>query len=46
MSGAALLLPPLTLAAKVPVINVSTLPLFATIILLFAGMEMAGFDAI
>ncbi len=45
-SGAALVLPPLTFAAMVPVINVSTLPFFATIILLFAGMEMAGFHAL
>jgi len=30
----------------VPVINISTLPFFATIILLFAGMEMAGFHAL
>jgi amino acid transporter len=45
-SGAALVLPPLTLAAMVPTINVSTLPFFATIILLFAGMEMAGFHAL
>jgi amino acid transporter len=45
-SGAALVLPPLTLAAMVPTINVTTLPFFATIILLFAGMEMAGFHAL
>lgn len=45
-SGAALVLPPLTLEAMVPVINSSTLPFFATIILLFAGMEMAGFHAL
>jgi len=45
-SGAALVLPPLTLEAMVPTINVSTLPFFATIILLFAGMEMAGFHAL
>jgi amino acid transporter len=45
-SGAALVLPPLTFAAMVPVINASTLPFFATIILLFAGMEMAGFHAL
>jgi amino acid transporter len=45
-SGAALVLPPLTLAAMIPVINASTLPFFATIILLFAGMEMAGFHAL
>ncbi|MDP3396669.1 MAG: amino acid permease [Methanoregula sp.] len=45
-SGAALVLPPLTLEAMMPVINVTTLPFFATIILLFAGMEMAGFHAL
>ena len=45
-SGQAIVLPPLTLAAMVPVINVSTLPFFATIVLLFAGMEMAGFHAL
>ena len=45
-SGAALVLPPFTLAAIVPTINFSTLPFFATIILLFAGMEMAGFHAL
>ena len=45
-SGQALVLPPLTLDAMVPVINSSTLPFFATIILLFAGMEMAGFHAL
>lgn len=45
-SGAAIVLPPLTLGAMVPVINFSTLPFFATIILLFAGMEMAGFHAL
>jgi amino acid transporter len=45
-SGQALVLPPLTLGAMVPAINFSTLPFFATIILLFAGMEMAGFHAL
>jgi len=45
-SGQALVLPPLTLGAMVPTINLSTLPFFATIILLFAGMEMAGFHAL
>jgi len=45
-SGAAIVLPPLTLGAMVPAINFSTLPFFATIILLFAGMEMAGFHAL
>jgi len=45
-SGQALVLPPLSLGAMVPTINVDTLPFFATIILLFAGMEMAGFHAL
>ncbi len=39
-------LPPLTLAATVPTINLSTLPFIATVVLLFAGMEMAGFHAL
>jgi amino acid transporter len=45
-SGAALVLPPFSLGAMVPTITVSTLPFFATIVLLFAGMEMAGFHAL
>lgn len=45
-SGAALVLPPFAVGTMVPVINFSTLPFFATIILLFAGMEMAGFHAL
>jgi len=45
-SGQAIVLPPLTLAAMIPAINSSTLPFFATIVLLFAGMEMAGFHAL
>jgi amino acid transporter len=45
-SGQTLVIPPLTLGAMVPTINLSTLPFFATIILLFAGMEMAGFHAL
>ena len=45
-SGATIVLPPLSLEAMVPTINLSTLPFFATIILLFAGMEMAGFHAL
>ncbi|MDD1685810.1 amino acid permease [Methanoregula sp.] len=45
-SGQSLVLPHLTLEAMVPTINFSTLPFFATIILLFAGMEMAGFHAL
>jgi amino acid transporter len=45
-SGAALVLPPFSLGAMVPTITLSTLPFFATIVLLFAGMEMAGFHAL
>ncbi|MCK9631246.1 MAG: APC family permease [Methanoregula sp.] len=45
-SGSSLVLPPLTLDAMIPTINFSTLPFFATIVLLFAGMEMAGFHAL
>ncbi len=45
-SGQTLVLPPFSLGAMVPVIDLSTLPFFATIILLFAGMEMAGFHAL
>ncbi|MCX6688316.1 MAG: APC family permease, partial [Methanoregula sp.] len=44
--GQTLVLPHLTLGAMVPTINLSTLPFFATIVLLFAGMEMAGFHAL
>jgi glutamate:GABA antiporter len=45
-SGEALVLPPFSVGAMIPTINLSTLPFFATIILLFAGMEMAGFHAL
>jgi amino acid transporter len=45
-SGQTLVLPPFSLGAMVPTINLSTLPFFATIVLLFAGMEMAGFHAL
>ena len=33
-------------AATIPVINLETLPFIATVVLLFAGMEMAGFHAL
>ena len=46
ITGAATVLPAFTPAALVPDINLSTLPFFSTIILLFAGMEMAGFHAL
>ena len=45
-SGGAIVLPPFSPAAIVPQIDLSTLPFFATVILLFAGMEMAGFHAL
>ncbi len=45
-SGQTLVIPHLTLGAMIPTIDLSTLPFFATIILLFAGMEMAGFHAL
>ncbi len=45
-SGSAIVLPPFTWAQVVPTFNLSTLPFFATVILLFAGMEMAGFHAL
>lgn len=46
VTGKPLALPPFTLSATVPVINLSTLPFIATVVLLFAGMEMAGFHAL
>ncbi len=45
-SGQSLVLPPLTVGAMIPTIDFTTLPFFATIILLFAGMEMASFHAL
>jgi len=45
-SGAAIVLPPFSIGAMVPTISFATLPFFATVILLFAGMEMAGFHAL
>ena len=46
ISGAAIVLPPFSWSQVVPTMNLSTLPYFATVILLFAGMEMAGFHAL
>ncbi len=46
ISGAAIVLPPFSLSQIIPTMNLSTLPYFATVILLFAGMEMAGFHAL
>ncbi|MBN2735214.1 MAG: amino acid permease [Methanomicrobiaceae archaeon] len=45
-TGQALVLPDFTPGAIVPDINLGTLPFFSTVILLFAGMEMAGFHAL
>ncbi len=45
-TGKPMQLPPFTLAATIPAINWSTLPFIATVVLLFAGMEMAGFHAL
>ena len=45
-SGRAIVLPSFSYSAVVPEINLSTLPFFSTVILLFAGMEMAGFHAL
>jgi glutamate:GABA antiporter len=44
--GKPLAIPPFSLGAMVPTINLETFPFFATVILLFAGMEMAGFHAL
>lgn len=46
MQGQAIQLPSFSLEATLPEINLSTLPFVATIVLLFAGMEMAGFHAL
>ncbi len=46
ITGAATALPAFTPGAMIPKIDFSTLPFFATIILMFAGMEMAGFHAL
>jgi amino acid transporter len=46
VSGASIVLPPFSIGQIVPTLNLSTLPFFATVILLFAGMEMAGFHAL
>jgi amino acid transporter len=45
-TGKPIQLPPFSLSAAVPTINLSTLPFIATVVLLFAGMEMAGFHAL
>ncbi len=45
-TGKEIVLPPFTPTAIVPTIELSTLPFVATVVLLFAGMEMAGFHAL
>lgn len=45
-TGKPIVLPEFTLEATLPTINLSTLPFIATVVLLFAGMEMAGFHAL
>lgn len=45
-TGKPIVLPAFTPAAIVPTIEPSTLPFVATVVLLFAGMEMAGFHAL
>lgn len=44
--GKQLALPAFSWDAVVPQINMSTLPFISTVVLLFAGMEMAGFHAL
>lgn len=46
LTGEPLQLPAFSIAETVPTINLSTLPFIATVVLLFAGMEMAGFHAL
>lgn len=46
ISGQPLVIPPFSWSQVMPIINMATLPFFATVILLFAGMEMAGFHAL
>ncbi|MDR3576013.1 MAG: APC family permease [Anaerolineaceae bacterium] len=46
LSGKPIQLPPFTFGAIIPTINLSTLPFISTIVLMFAGMEMAGFHAL
>jgi amino acid transporter len=46
LGGQPLAIPPYTPGAFRPEINLSTLPFIATVVLLFAGMEMAGFHAL
>lgn len=45
-SGGVIVLPAFSLSEVVPDVTLATLPFFATVVLLFAGMEMAGFHAL
>ncbi len=45
-SGKTIQLPPFHLSAIVPAMNLKTLPFISTVVLMFAGMEMAGFHAL
>jgi len=45
-AGAPMVLPPFSPGEIAPEISLATLPFFATVVLLFAGMEMAGFHAL
>jgi amino acid transporter len=44
--GKAIQLPPFKLGALIPTMNLGVLPFLSTIVLMFAGMEMAGFHAL
>jgi amino acid transporter len=46
VAGSTTVLSPFSVGAVVPSISLATLPFFSTIVLLFAGMEMAGFHAL
>ncbi|MBN1431509.1 MAG: amino acid permease [Methanomicrobiaceae archaeon] len=45
-TGQQLVIPDFSIGQLVPEISLDTLPFFATVVLLFAGMEMAGFHAL
>jgi glutamate:GABA antiporter len=46
LSGKPIQMPTFTLAAMIPTMNINTLPFISTVVLMFAGMEMAGFHAL
>jgi amino acid transporter len=46
LSGKPIQLPPFSLVAMVPAMSMNTLPFISTVVLMFAGMEMAGFHAL